>query len=91
MASILATGTAVANSSTVTLAAGESATLAIFSANELNPSMVADIQLQGSDTNWTTIGQLRGALGESSKVLTAVGSFRVQRRLSTVSFGIDSN
>lgn len=91
MASILASGTSEADSSTFTLNAGDSATLAMFGAAEPVPSMVADVQIQGSDGGWTTIGQLRGAQGESSKVLTAVGTFRVHRRLSPAAFGVDQN
>jgi hypothetical protein len=90
MAEILASGTSVANSSTVTLAAGESATLALrVDADGGGANVQAAVQKQGSDTNWYTIGVLSHKA--PCMVLSAVGSFRVRRIAADVAFGVDKD
>lgn len=91
MANILASGTSLADSSTFTLAAGESKTVYMVSSDFPNPRCAADIQIQAADNSWTTISQLRGVVGETCKVVQAVGTFRVQRRVSPKAFGVDAN
>lgn len=89
MANILAAGTSLADSTEFTLAAGESATLLMIGSDYPEQRCAADIQMQTSGSLWQTIGQLRFVAGECSKVLTAVGTFRVQRRACPKAVGID--
>ncbi|MES2634018.1 MAG: hypothetical protein V4669_13675 [Pseudomonadota bacterium] len=91
MAQILASGTSLADSSEFTLAAGESATLSLFGTDFPSPGCAASIQKKASSNAWVTIGSLRGIDGEMTKVLTAVGTFRVQRKASSKAFGVDQD
>ncbi len=91
MAQILAAGTTLADSSSVTLVAGDSATLSLFGTDFPNPRCAADIQKQASSGAWVTIGQLRFIQDECSKVLSAVGTFRVQRRKCPSAIGVDQD
>jgi len=92
MASILAVGTNIDESSDFTLTAGAPATLAIFGftpTNELPDVPMVHILKKDSANNYARIGDL--TRDTPCKVLDAVGVFRV-RRLGTpagASYGVD--
>jgi hypothetical protein len=90
MAEILASGITAANSSTVTLAAGASATLHMrVDADGGAAAYLAYVQKQASDSSWYTIGELTHK--QPCMVLSAVGSFRVRRVSADVAVGVDKD
>lgn len=88
---LLAAGTSRAvSSSTITLAAGESATLLIKGGAGLQrPPLRAHIVIQAQDKDgaWRHHADMRGVNG--SCVLTAVGTFRVMRPAQAAAVGVD--
>lgn len=91
MASFLTAGTTEAASSTFTLAAGESATLYLIDAAGpgLPEDIVVDIQIASSATEYFNIGVLTRE--RPCLVLTAVGTFRVLRKVCSTAVGVDKN
>jgi hypothetical protein len=94
MAEILAPGAAAANSSTFALTAGQSATLALFTADGTLPPLQAaifHIQKQASNAQWVNTGAFLTEW-EPVVVLTGVGTFRVARPLlAGESVGVDKD
>lgn len=88
---LLAPGTTKAvSSTTITLAAGESATLLIKGGSGLQrPPLRAHIVVQAQDSGgaWRHHADIRGVNG--SCVLTAVGTFRVVRPAQAAAVGVD--
>lgn len=83
--SIIADGITEAPSGDFTLAAGESTTLSIRGV--LVMSQTASIQSKQSDNSYTPFGEISSQ--EPVKVLAAAGTYRVVRRVTASSFGVD--
>jgi hypothetical protein len=83
-AQILASGTAAARSTTITLAQGESNSLLMRSAGQNSLA----IQQQGSDSSWVTIGQLDNQT--PSRLVNGPGIFSVYRDVTTVAVAADA-
>lgn len=88
---LLAAGTSKAvSSTTITLAAGESATLLIKgAAGKQRPPLRAHIVVQAQDKDgaWRHHAEMRGIAG--SCVISAVGTFRVVRPAQGEAVGVD--
>ena len=90
MAAIIASGTAAASSSDIVLAEGDAATLGLFAAGpDIPGSAVAYIERKASNGQY--IRQYTLSQNEPSRVLQAVGTWRVSRPLSLVAFGVDQD
>lgn len=91
MASILTAGTTEAVSSTFTLAAGESAT--VYLTDAAGPGLpfdaCADIQIASAGGEYFPFGTLTRTA--PAQVLTAVGTFRVNRHPCATAVGIEKN
>lgn len=86
---ILSSGSDVTNSSEISLAPGESATLSlrISDAGVGEGEIKADVQKRGSNGEWYPIGSLTRS--EPCLVLQASGAFRVKRVTAEADFGVD--
>jgi hypothetical protein len=91
MAELLASGTTAAQSGTFTLAAGESATLFLKAAvnNSIGADVRVGVEVQDAGGVWQPIGQLNVSV--PAQVLTAVGTFRVNRQVCAAAIGVDKN
>jgi hypothetical protein len=86
MAEIITAGITAVSSSEFTLQEGYSAVLSL---SNPGPASVAYVELKTSDGTFVTVGQLNTA--SPAQVLTAVGTFRINRAASAVAFGVDKN
>lgn len=87
---ILAAGTTLAVSSTITLAAGESVTLLLKGGTgKQRPPLRAHVAIQAQDSGgaWRHHSDMRGTNGTA--VLTAVGTFRCVRPVQDCEVGVD--
>ena len=89
MASLIANGTATADSAEFTLAAGESTTLNLLAAGG-NPNAVAGIYIKDSAGTFALVGNIGGG-DLAVKVLSGIGTYKVTRFASAVAFGVDRN
>ena len=90
MATLIAAGTAAADSSDFTLTSGANTTLSLVTGNagdDVPNNAVAYIQLKSAGGNYFTIGQLD--YQNKCLVMTATGTFRVRKPMSAASFGVE--
>lgn len=91
MANLIASGTTLANSADIVLAANEEATLSLLidvgGSDAAQP--VAYVQKKGSDNAWYTYGELNRL--QPSMVLRAAGTYRVQRQAYGTAFAVDKD
>ncbi|WP_375597579.1 hypothetical protein [Devosia sp. Naph2] len=80
---LLAAGTTAANSSSFTLADGESASVAMKGALQ-SASII--VEMQDDAAAWNAVGYLTAA--EPGKIITGPGTFRVRRQANSPSVGV---
>lgn len=88
---ILAAGTTQATSSAVTLAAGESTNIVVWSANGRIPSgAIFEVKIKNSNASFTLFKSLTG--GDFTSHIQGPGEFYVDRLATDgVSLGVDRN
>jgi hypothetical protein len=85
---LLAIGTAPASSADITLAAGESAHIHLRgNAPPAVPPCTVSIEIKGSDGGYTELHRLNS--GDISRVIDAVGVYRVRRSVCEQGVGVD--
>lgn len=90
---IVASGTAAANSSDITIADGASALLSLFTVTgqAIHPGCCASIQYKSSNGEFFEVQD--GVLDHAKPcaILHGPGVFRVVRKASTIAFGVDQS
>lgn len=85
---LLAIGTTAANSADITLAAGDSAHIHLRgSSPPAVPKCTVSIDIKGSDGSYSELHRLTD--GDISRVIDAVGVYRVRRTVCEQGVGVD--